>query len=265
MESAHLQQNDFLEKIIESKKRTIEQKKKLYPLEELMNNPFYSKKAKKFDISKSIRKPALIGEIKKSSPSKGVIKNDINPVQIAKEYEKNGAIAISVLTEENYFSGSSDILLQVSQAVNIPVLRKDFIIDEYQIYEAKAISSDLILLIANILEKDELKYFVELCKRIEIIPIIEVHSIDDIKKISDLDFSIIGINNRNLKTFEVDIKNTGYLRNYIPKDKIVISESGIITKQDIDYLRKHNVDAVLIGETLMRASNITNKIKELFG
>lgn len=201
--------------------------------------------------------------MKKASPSKGLIKADFDPVAIAKEYEAAGADAISCLTEEFYFKGSSEYLKEIRKAVNIPILRKDFIFDEYQVYEAKYIGANAVLLIAAILSAAQLERLYKLARSLGLECLAEVHSPEELEKVSALDFNILGVNNRNLKTFEVDLNTTAKLKKHIPEGKILVSESGIKTNGDMRLIRELGADAVLIGETLMRSSNISAELSAL--
>lgn len=206
---------------------------------------------------------SLIAEVKKASPSKGVIQPDFHPAETAESYEKAGASAISCLTEEHYFMGSSAYLRNIRERVNIPILRKDFIIDPYQIYEAKTIGADAVLLIAAILDRDTLSEYKKIAASLDLDVLSEVHNEKELDSVLSADCNIIGINNRNLKTFEVDLETTGKLAGYIPNDKIIVSESGIKNNEDMKKLRSLGADAVLIGETLMRSGNIGEAVAML--
>jgi len=208
-------------------------------------------------------KIAIIAEIKKASPSKGIIRNNFNPVEIAMAYEKNGAACISVLTDEKYFMGKNEYLTAVKKAVNLPILRKDFIIDPYQIWEAKLIGADCILLIMAMLDE---KLAIELedeAQRIGLQSLIEIHDEEDLKKALKLKSKLFGINNRNLKTLEVDLKTTHNLAPKIPEDKILICESGIKNKEDIVKMKTHGAKTFLIGESLMKEDDIGSALKNL--
>ncbi len=206
---------------------------------------------------------SVICEVKKASPSKGLIKPDFNPLEIAKQYEKAGADAISCLTEEYYFKGSSEYLKLIAENVNIPILRKDFIIDEYQIYEARATGASAVLLIAAVLDKETLGRFYNLASSLSLNSLVEVHDERELEKALSIGAEIIGINNRNLKTFEVDLKTTKKLTSLIPNNKIIVSESGIKDNIDMKTVYDYGASAVLIGETLMRSNNISKTLKGL--
>ena len=197
-------------------------------------------------------KPAVIAEIKKASPSAGVIDQDFNPVKKAKEYEEMGATALSILTEEHFFMGSDKYLEDVKRISKLPILRKDFIISEYQIYESKLIGADCILLIASILDDDRLLSYSKLATELNLDFIIEVHDQEELDRAIVIKDSIIGVNNRNLKTFEVDINNSISLRKNFEGDNIFISESGIKSSEDIKNLMANDISAFLIGESLMK-------------
>ena len=197
-------------------------------------------------------KPAVIAEIKKASPSAGIIDQDFNPVKKAKEYEEMGATALSILTEEHFFMGSDKYLEDVKRISKLPILRRDFIISEYQIYESKLIGADCILLIASILDDDRLLSYSKLATELNLDFIIEVHDQEELDRAIVIKDSIIGVNNRNLKTFEVDINNSISLRKNFEGDNIFISESGIKSSEDIKNLMANDISAFLIGESLMK-------------
>ena len=218
-----------------------------------------------FPFKKALKDPeiAIIAEVKRASPSKGLIAEDFDYIEIAKEYEEAGASAISVLTEPYFFQGSNDFLMEIARNVSIPILRKDFTIDEYMIYEAKTIGASAILLIVSILDKVQLKNYLDLAHELGLSAIVETHDGDEIKTAMDAGAEIIGVNNRNLADFTVDIENSINLRGLVSDDIIFISESGIKTAEDVRRLKENNVDAVLIGETLMRSDDKKAMISEL--
>jgi len=208
---------------------------------------------------------AIIAEVKKHSPSKGTLREDIDPGEVAVLYEKNGAAAISVLTERKYFHGSPDFLVAIKKQVTIPVLRKDFIIDSYQIYETKLLGADALLLISGLLSEEQLREYIQTAMSLEIWPLVEVHSIADLQTALAAGADIIGINNRDLKTFHTDIHTTLLLASHVPAGKTLISESGISTREDIAILMLAGIRAFLIGEALMRAPDPGLKLRELSG
>ncbi|ABN52106.1 MAG TPA: indole-3-glycerol phosphate synthase TrpC [Hungateiclostridium thermocellum] len=205
---------------------------------------------------------SIIAEVKKASPSKGIIKEDFDPLKIAKEYVESDIQAISVLTERNFFKGDEDYLVKIRQFCPLPILRKDFIIDLWQIYESRYIGADAILLIVSLLSDEELKKFQIVANILGMQCLVEVHDERELERALESGARIIGINNRDLRTFEVDLKNTEKLMNRIPNDRVVVSESGIKDTEDLKYLKELGVDAVLIGETFMRARSISEKIRE---
>jgi len=205
----------------------------------------------------------LIAEIKKASPSKGVIREKFDPVEIATIYEKKAG-AISVLTEEDYFQGRLEFILAVKTITTIPLLRKDFIFDEYQIYESRANEADAILLIAAILSKNQAEEYLHLAGELGLSVLFEVHDLKELEMALSVNAEIIGINNRDLKTLKIDLNNTFKIKKEIPSDKIVVSESGIKTRDDILQLESAGIDAVLIGTSFMEAKDIGKKIEELF-
>ena len=210
---------------------------------------------------------SLIAEIKKASPSAGVIREDFDPITLAKVYEESGASALSVLTDEKFFQGKLPDLEFAKQSTTIPVLRKDFIIDEAQVYESRIAGADALLLIARILNDSELNKMIELTKELGMQALVEVHNAEEVERVLKAGAKIIGINNRDLDTFKVDPQNTVDLIKKFPKlrDRIIISESGIFTHEHVETLKKAGVDGVLIGESLLRSKNIPAKIRELFG
>ena len=210
----------------------------------------------------------LIAEVKKASPSAGLIRVDFNPVKIAQTYVDNGAAAVSVLTETRYFQGSLNHLRDIGEALGdrrVPLLRKDFIFDPYQVYEARACGADGILLIAAILPSDKLKSLLVLSRQLGMECLVEVHDEAEIAIALKSDAWVIGINNRDLKTFRYDVTTTERLRPFIPKDRIVVGESGIKNRNDINKVRQWGVDAVLIGESLISSSNIAARMGALLG
>jgi len=219
------------------------------------------------DFAGGLRIPgrvAIIAEVKKASPSKGLIRADFNPVNIAKAYEANGAAAISVLTESNYFQGSIEFLRAIREAgVGIPLLRKDFIFDPYQVYEARANGADAFLLIASILDVTQMTDLYALGRELGMEVLAEAHDGADLDKITSAGFRVVGINNRDLKSFSVDINTTGRLKHLVPKGSVLVSESGISTIEDIKRVREIGADAALIGEAIMREKDFGAKLKEL--
>ena len=244
---------NILDEIVAKTKSKLEEKKQGLSLEELISKiDFKNLKETNFKKSLQNKAEAIIAEIKKASPSAGIISDNFDPVSKSKEYESFGASALSILTEEDYFLGNIQYLMDVKAITSLPILRKDFIVDEYQIYESKLIGADCILLIASILNDEELKNFSEIAERLKLDYIIEVHDEEELQRVKHFSNAIIGVNNRNLKTFDVDINNSVELKKIFEGENIFIAESGIKSKKDIEYLQQHNINAFLIGESLMK-------------
>lgn len=244
---------NILDEIVAKTKSKLEEKKQGLPLEELSSKiDFENLKETNFKKSLQNKAEAIIAEIKKASPSAGIISDNFDPVLKSKEYESFGASALSILTEEDYFLGNIQYLKDVKATTSLPILRKDFIVDEYQIYESKLIGADCILLIASILNDEELKNFSETADRLKLDYIIEVHDEKELQRVQHFSNAIIGVNNRNLKTFDVDINNSVELKKIFEGENIFIAESGIKSKKDIEYLKQHNINVFLIGESLMK-------------
>jgi len=205
----------------------------------------------------------LIAEIKKASPSRGVIREDFDPVEMAEVYEENGAAAISVLTDKKFFQGSINFLPEVRRVTGVPLLRKDFIIDEYQIYESRVYGADALLLIAAVLSREEMDSFLSLSRDLGLDCLVEVHSEEEVRKVLETSAEIIGINNRNLRTFEVDLSTTLRLKRLIPSNKIVVSESGIRSREEVRLLAGEGIAAILVGEALLRSEDVGEKMREL--
>ena len=244
---------NILDEIVAKTKSKLEEKKQGLSLEELSSKiDFENLKETNFKKSLQNKAEAIIAEIKKASPSAGIISDNFDPVLKSKEYESFGASALSILTEEDYFLGNIQYLMDVKAVTSLPILRKDFIVDEYQIYESKLIGADCILLIASILNDKELKNFSETAERLKLDYIIEVHNEEELQRAQHFSNAIIGVNNRNLKTFDVDINNSVELKKIFEGENIFIAESGIKSKKDIEYLQQHNINVFLIGESLMK-------------
>lgn len=207
----------------------------------------------------------FICECKKASPSKGLIAPNFPYLEIAKRYEAAGAAAISVLTESKWFLGKDQYLQEIASAVSIPCLRKDFTIDPYMIYEAKVLGASAVLLICALLDEATLKEYIGIAERLQLSALVEAHDAEEVKKASAAGARIIGVNNRNLRDFSVDITNSARLREYAPKDTLFVAESGIHTPEDVEALRACGVNAVLIGEQLMRANDTMAELKRLKG
>lgn len=256
----------ILDKLVEATKKRIEKEKMIISPEEVKEKALSMPKGN-FEFEKALRGNdiSFICEIKKASPSKGIIAENFPYKDIAVEYEKAGASCISVLTEPDYFKGNIEYLGEIRKCVNIPLLRKDFIIDEYMIYDAKVHCANAVLFICSILDKETIARWIELCDRLGISVLVEAHNEDEINMAIEAKARIIGVNNRNLKDFTVDINNSVRLRKLVPKDILFVAESGISTNEDIKELRRAGVDGVLIGETFMKSESKAEMLKELKG
>ena len=255
----------MLDKIIARKREEVEQRKKAVPLAYLRERIAGQKPP--LDLAPALEGDhiRLIAEVKKASPSRGLLSPKLNPTKLAQTYAEGGAAAISVLTEEHYFMGRIEDLAEIKEVVGLPLLRKDFIFDNYQVYESRAYGADALLLIAGILSQGQFKELVSLSRSLGLRCLVEVHSQGEVEMAVLNEAEIIGINNRDLHTFAVDINITRRLRPLIPKEKIVVSESGIRSRRDIEKLREWGVDAVLVGEALITDNDVWAKMRELIG
>lgn len=255
--------DDILLKICNARTSQLIREKEHTPLDEMRR--LAEQTPKRPGFIEALSKPGLscICEVKKASPSKGLIRPDFHPVALAKEYEQAGADCISCLTEEHYFQGSSEYLREIAQNVNLPILRKDFIFDEYQIYEAKALGASAVLLIAAILNDEHMKQFFDLANSLGLDCLVEVHTAEEVERVQKLHPRLLGVNNRNLKNFEVDLGHTAELASLRETGQLFVSESGIRDNADMHTVQANGADAVLIGETLMRSANITATLHAL--
>ncbi len=256
----------ILDRIVATKREEVERAKVFAPEEHLRR--MVEQQPPPRDFLGAIRNApsiALIAEVKKASPSKGVIRESFDPVAIAQIYEKHGAACISVLTDEPYFQGHIEFLRWVKESVQIPVLRKDFILDPYQVLEARAYGADAVLLIAECLDNEQLVHLYHEILSWGMTPLVEVYEPENLSRVIDLGASLIGINNRNLRTFEVDLEHTIRLRAKIPPNRLVVGESGIQTHEDVERLRQAGVNAILVGESLMREADIGQAVDRLLG
>ncbi|MEI6315200.1 MAG: indole-3-glycerol phosphate synthase TrpC [Syntrophus sp. (in: bacteria)] len=255
--------NTFLDRIVETKKQELTVTKRLAPLRELQASLRELPPPRDFRGAIMGRDCAIIAEIKKASPSRGIIREDFDPMKIAVTYEDNGAAAISVLTESVYFKGDGRYLAEISKIAGIPLLRKDFIIDPYQIFETRLLGGDALLLIARLLGPETLAEYIALAVELGLTPLVEVHNEGELEKALAAGAKVIGINNRNLDTFVTDLGTSLKLAPLIPKGIVKISESGIADRGDVETLRQAGIHAFLIGETLMRAADMGRKLREL--
>jgi len=253
----------MLDKIIAQKREEVEQRKKVATITYLQQLIARQKPA--LDLAMALKGDhiRLIAEVKQASPSRGMLSPNFNPIELARTYAEGGAAAISVLTEANYFMGSIEHLAAIKEVVGLPLLRKDFIFDPYQVYESRAYGADALLLIASILRQEQLNGLVSLSHSLGLRCLVEVHNEGEVKRAVLSEAEIIGINNRDLATFSIDINMTRRLRPLIPQERIVVSESGIKSNRDIGKLGKWGVDAVLVGEALVTAGDVLAKMKEL--
>ncbi|HEY3299678.1 MAG TPA: indole-3-glycerol phosphate synthase TrpC [Methylophilaceae bacterium] len=261
--------SDILNKILATKREEVAKALTVKSLDDLREEAYKQPDARDFvgNLVKKddANKPAVIAEIKKASPSKGVIRADFKPAEIAKSYEKAGAACLSVLTDEQYFQGSAQYLKQARAACKLPVLRKDFMIDPYQIYEARAMGADCILLIVAALELAQMRELEETSHDLGMAVLVEVHNADELELALQLETPLIGINNRNLRTFEVTLQTTLDLLEKMPEDRFVITESGIFAPEDVALMRSHHVNGFLVGEAFMRQDDPGAELARVFG
>lgn len=248
---------NILDEIADKTRERIENKKKITSFDEIKEKALKCEISNDFLFEKALKKQEMsfICEVKKASPSKGIIAEEFDYLKIAKDYESAGADAISCLTEPFYFKGEDKYLEEICQNVKIPVLRKDFVIDEYMIYEAKIMGASAILLICAILNDEDLKKYHDLAEKLGLSALVEAHTEEEVLRALKLGAKIIGVNNRNLKNFHTNLENSIKLRKLIPNNVVFVSESGIKTAEDIKKLAENNTQAVLIGEILMRCEN----------
>lgn len=265
----------ILEEIAEKTRERIQKRRQQVSEEELKEKAYLLAGTEKernggifpFPFEKALAREGIsfICEVKKASPSKGVIAEEFPYREIAREYEQAGASALSVLTEPFYFQGSDDYLKEIERAVHIPILRKDFTVDAYMLYEAKCIGASAVLLICAILDDRQLMTYMEIAQELGLSALVEAHTEEEVRRALACGARIIGVNNRDLKTFQVDIHTSERLRRLVPKDVLYVSESGIKSPEDVRRLKENGTDAVLIGETLMRSDNKKKMLDEFRG
>jgi len=260
----------ILDEIVANKRDEVAKRKTRVSLAEFRTRAENAPPARNFEHAiRNTQHVALIAEIKRASPSRGELSADANPLRVAQTYAANGAAAISVLTDKKYFHGTPNDLKGVRVAVDIPILRKDFIIDEYQVYESRALQADAILLIVRILSDEQLRDYLALAHLLSMHALVEIHDEADLARALNANANIIGINNRNLADFTVDLATTERLAPRIlsaaegPKEKIIVAESGVFTRADVERCARVGADAVLVGEALMKAQDVGAKVKEL--
>lgn len=260
----------ILKKIIATKHQEVASRSKNLPLNELKaqardSDPEDMRGFEKALVSRiQNQQTAVIAEIKKASPSKGILREPFNVEEIAESYEQAGAACLSVLTDKEYFQGHEDYLKAARGASSLPIIRKDFMVDEYQIYEARTLPCDAILLIAAALSKGQMQDYLGLAEELGMDVLVEVHNQQELDVALELNTSLIGINNRDLHTFEVSLETTLELKKQIPEDKIIITESGILASQDVAKMRENKVLGFLVGEAFMRAKNPGEALEKLF-
>ncbi|WP_257295856.1 indole-3-glycerol phosphate synthase TrpC [Endozoicomonas sp. YOMI1] len=259
----------ILNKIIARKHEEVSERRNTRPLDEVKKLAGQNTPTRGFARNLLLRvekqRAAIIAEIKKASPSKGVIREHFEPADIARSYERSGASCLSVLTDQDFFQGSDRFLQVARDACSLPVLRKDFMVDPYQIYEARMIGADCILLIVSALYDQQLSEFNELAQSLGMDVLVEVHGANELERALPLPGAILGINNRNLHTFEVSLDNTFALLNSIPEGRLLVTESGIHTKHDVESMVRHNVNSFLVGEAFMRQEDPGEALSQLFG
>lgn len=250
----------ILDKIIERKKQELEVSKTKVSLQQLKDSEFFNRKT--ISLKNTLKsKSGIIAEFKRQSPSKGIINNLFSSLEVVTAYEKFGASAVSILTDYDFFGGNFEDITSVRNHINIPILRKDFMIDSYQFYEAKAIGADVVLLIAASLSPTQVSEFTDLAHQLNLEVLLEIHSEEELKHINNnIDF--VGINNRNLKDFKVDLQHSVSLKNLLPKDILSIAESGIYNEEDFRFLKEKGFDGFLMGEYFMKSDNPRNKFEE---
>jgi indole-3-glycerol phosphate synthase len=255
---------NILTEILEVKNREVSHLRRKYSLSSFTDTEFFEKETISFNNSlKDKSEISLIAEIKKASPSKGIIREDFDHIAIAKTFFDNGANAVSVVTDENFFKGKPDYLKEIASFKNLPLLRKDFIIDEYQIFQSKAYGADFILLISEILSKNQLAELTHAAYEIGLEVLLELHTEENLNKIDFNLNNLIGINNRNLNDYSVDLNTCINITSNLPKDIMVVAESGINKKADVQLLNESNINAILVGEYLMRSEDIKESLTQL--
>ena len=257
--------SSILDKIVQHKRVEIASAKEVIPLRVLREQISEVDPPKDFvaALRASLPQVGLIAEVKKASPSKGVIREDFDPVSIATEYASAGANCISVLTDSHFFQGHLDFLRQIRAAVDVPLLRKDFVLDEYQVFEARAAGADAVLLIAECLTPDGLKQLHDVITQVGMTALVELYDEANLDAVLACNPTLVGVNNRDLNTFEVDLGHSIRIRKQVPADITFVSESGIFSHSDVELLQSNQVDAMLVGESLMRSDDISDAIRKL--
>jgi indole-3-glycerol phosphate synthase len=257
----------ILDEIIHRKQGEVARCRRAQPIEAIQAEMALAPPSRDFAAALRASGVSLIAEVKRASPSKGLLRPDFDPVALAREYECNGAAAISVLTDEHFFQGSLDHLRAVRQSVSLPVLRKDFVIDPYQVYEARAAGADAVLLIVAALSNSALQAFHQLVQQLGMVALVEVHNGAELERALKIEgrLRVLGINNRDLRTFKVDLETTAHLRPRVPAGVVLVAESGVHTPHDVVRLADIGADAMLVGEALVRATDAGSKVRQLIG
>ncbi len=259
---------DILKKIVARKEQEVKDATKLIPYDKMMEIAYEDRNTRDFyqalKDKADLKQNAIIAEIKKASPSKGVLREDFNPADIAKSYAKHGAACLSVLTDKDFFQGDDKYVADVRSVVTLPVLRKEFIIEPYQVFQSRALGADCILLIAACLEDQRMEDLSMLAISCHMDVLVEVHNLEELKRVQQLRLPMIGINNRNLRTFDVTLQTTIDLLDEIDDDTLVITESGILGAQDVKLMKEHNIHSFLVGEAFMRQDNPGQALEEIF-
>ena len=254
---------NILDRIVDDTRSELARRKAAVSIRRLEEEPYFRRRTFSFEQALRGDDLAVIAEVKKASPSQGVIRKDFDPVAIARAYEAGGAAAISILTEPMHFQGSLEYLADVRKSCNLPLLRKDFIVDQYQLYEARAGGADAVLLIAAILDREQLRDLIVTARALDLSALVEVYDIRELDRIDFDEVSILGVNNRDLRTFEVDVNHSLRVFEHVPPNVIRVSESGLSHAADLVHLRRHGIDSVLIGETLMRDEDPGSALRRL--
>lgn len=259
---------DILKKIIARKEQEVKEAIKLIPYDKMMETAYEDRTTRDFyqalKDKADLKQNAIIAEIKKASPSKGVLREDFNPIEIAKSYAQHGAACLSVLTDKDFFQGDDKYVADVRSVVTLPVLRKEFIIEPYQVFQSRVLGADCILLIAACLEDQRMEDLSMLAISCHMDVLIEVHNLEELKRVQQLRLPMVGINNRNLRTFDVTLQTTIDLLDAIDDDTLVITESGILGAQDVKLMKEHNIHSFLVGEAFMRQDNPGQALEEIF-
>jgi indole-3-glycerol phosphate synthase len=259
---------DILKKIIARKEQEVKEAIKLIPYDKMMETAYEDRTTRDFyqalKDKADLKQNAIIAEIKKASPSKGVLREDFNPIEIAKSYAQHGAACLSVLTDKDFFQGDDKYVADVRSVVTLPVLRKEFIIEPYQVFQSRVLGADCILLIAACLEDQRMEDLSMLAISCHMDVLIEVHNLEELKRVQQLRLPMVGINNRNLRTFDVTLQTTIDLLDKIDDDTLVITESGILGAQDVKLMKEHNIHSFLVGEAFMRQDNPGQALEEIF-